>query len=633
VCGLFGVGVDDPRRSPSTERLLQAARTIEHRGPDDDGAHVAGPLGVAFRRLSIIDLAGGHQPILNETGEIAIALNGEVYNYRELRPGLKERGHVFRTDGDVEVVLHAYEEYGEDVCQHMVGMFAFAILDSREPGRPKLFIARDRLGIKPMYWARTAEGLSYGSETKTLLAWGGIERRMAPEKLLDYMVQGYVGGEQSAWAGIQRLRPGCSLTWSPGEEPRIRRYWDLPLEELRDVSGADELNEEILEWLDRCVRDRLVADVPLGAFLSGGIDSTSVVDSMARIAEKAVIACSVGFHEKSHDELDVARRTARALGAEHHTQVLEADPRLAVDTLPWFYDEPLADPSTVPTYLVSKMAREHVTVALSGDGGDETFAGYRRYVHDHAENRVRRRIGAAGRTALATAGRHYPKLDWAPRVFRARTFLTNVGREPARAYWHSVTQLAREDALSLLAPDLAHSLADHDPFDAFRAHYERPAIDDPLYRAQYADFHTYLPDQILAKVDRASMAVSLEVRVPILDHRFVERFANLPASWKVQGGRGKHAFREALRKRVDGGVLDGTKRGFDTPLRAWIRGPLAGSVREAIESLPGDWFRREALQQRLDEHSSGARDHGRLLWSLMVLEHWRRRHEVVGLAS
>jgi asparagine synthase (glutamine-hydrolysing) len=346
-----------------------------------------------------------------------------------------------------------------------------------------------------------------------------------------------------------------------------------------------------------------------------------------------VVACSIGFREKSHVVLDRARATAQRLGAVHHTRVLDPDPTLALDVLPWFFDEPHADPSTVPTYLVSKVAREHVTVALSGDGGDETFAGYRRYVHDVAENRVRRRVGPTGRALARTAGRVYPRLDWAPRFLRGRTFLSNVGDDPARAYFRSVTVLARGEALELLAPDLADRLSAHDPFDAFERWYSRPQVDDPLYRAQYADFHPYLPDQILAKVDRASMAVSLEARVPLLDHRFVGRFANLPAREKVRGGRGKHALREALRSRLPADVLDGTKRGFDTPLAAWMRGPLRAATEDALSSLPAEWFRRERLRRLLDEHGSGARDHGRVLWALLVLESWRRRHAVTGLAG
>jgi len=604
------------------------ADTLVHRGPDDAGYFADGPVGLAFRRLAIIDLAGGAQPLFNETGDVAVTANGEIYNFRELRAELEAAGHRFRTGSDCEVIAHLYEEEGERLAERLVGMIAFCVVDLRGE-RPKLLLGRDRLGIKPLYYAETPAGLSWASEPKALLERGELDRALRPEALLDFLVQGYVGGDRAAWAGMRRLPPGHVLAWEPGRPARVRRYWDLPTAELRGPASGD----EILEWLDRVVDDRLVADVPLGAFLSGGIDSTAVVTSMARQTDEPVVACSVGFRERSHDELELARATASRLGAVHHTEVLEADPSLAIETLPWFYDEPLADPSTVPTYLVSRMAREHVTVALSGDGGDETFAGYRRYVHDVVENRLRRRLGPAGRALCRTAGSVYPKLDWAPRFLRGRTFLSNVGDEPARAYWRSVTQLGRSDALRLLAPDVRRRLADHDPFHAFRAHYDRPTVDDPLYRAQYADFHTYLPDQILAKVDRASMGVSLEVRVPLLDHRFGERFANLPAEEKVCGGRGKHALREALRSRLPADVLDGRKRGFDTPLQRWIRGPLAGAVRDAVESLPADWFDRAALARCLEEHTGGARDHSRLLWSALVLEHWRRRHRVEGLAE
>lgn len=629
MCGLCGVSFDDLSRAPDGARVLAMARTIAHRGPDDEGLWTRGSSALGFRRLSIIDLAGGHQPIENESGEIAIAINCEIYNFVELRDELERKGHRFKTRSDSEVVLHLYEEHGERCAERLVGMYAFALIDLRDKARPRVLLGRDRLGIKPMYFARTAEGLVWGSEPKTILEWGSTARELRPEKLLDYLVQGYVGGEDSAWTGIQRLPPASTLSWRPGEAPQIRRYWDLPTDRLREPAPP----EEILEQLDRVVADHMVADVPLGAFLSGGIDSTAVVTSMAARSRSALIACSVGFREKDFDELDLARATALRLGAVHHTEVLDPDPTLATEVLPWIYDEPLADPSTVPSYLVSKMAREHVTVALSGDGGDEIFAGYRRYVHDLAENRLRGRLGAAGVSAAAAVGAHYPKLDWAPRFLRAKTFLSNLGRTPAQAYWRSVTQLDRESALELLAPDVARRLASHDPFEHFERFYARPSVDDPLYRAQYADFHTYLPDQILAKADRASMGVSLEVRPPLLDHRFVERFAPLPAREKVRGARGKHAFREALRSRVPAEILDGRKRGFDTPLKRWIAGPLRGAVAEALETLPEDWFRRDVLRARLAEHAAGARDHGRLLWSLLVLEHWRRRHCVRGLSA
>lgn len=633
MCGLCGLVLDDVAQSPDRELLLRAARTLRLRGPDDEGVHVLGPGAIAFRRLSIIDVRGGHQPIVNEDGDIAIVLNGEIYNHRELRAELLARGHRFRGGSDVEVFVHLYEEVGEKAVERLVGMFAFALLDQRDKARPRVLLGRDRLGIKPLYWARTASGLAWASEPKAILEMGEVGRTLRRGALLEYLMQGYVGGAHSAWEGIERLPPAHTLSFEPGGTPRLQRYWDLPQDQLREPAGADERDGEIREWLDRVVADHLQSDVPLGAFLSGGIDSNAVIDSMARSGVHPLVACSVGFQERTHDELEIAVRSAARLGAQHHTQVLVPDPRLVVDTLPWVFDEPLADPSTLPTYLVSKMAREHVTVALSGDGGDETFAGYRRYVHDRAENRVRARLGVGGRSAARALGGLYPKFDWAPRPLRAKTFLTNLGRDPARAYYHSVSQLSREDALALLAPELARSLAGCDPFEAFEEHYRRPRVDDPLYRAQYADFHTYLPDQILTKVDRASMAVSLEVRPPLLDHRFVERFAPLPADEKVRGGRGKCALRRALRPRLPAEILDGRKRGFDTPLAAWIRGPLAESTLDALRALPAEWFDRDVLLSRHAQHLSGARDHSRLLWSLLVLEHWRRAHGTRGVSA
>jgi asparagine synthase (glutamine-hydrolysing) len=341
-----------------------------------------------------------------------------------------------------------------------------------------------------------------------------------------------------------------------------------------------------------------------------------------------LLACTVGFREAAFYEVGTARETAARLGAVHHTAILDADPSLALDVLPWYFDEPLADPSTVPTHLVSRMARERVTVALSGDGGDEVFAGYRRYVFDALEHKVRATIGKTGARLLGGVGRRYPKLDWAPRPLRAKSTLENLGAEPARAYWNSLTQMSREQALAILEPGLARALAGEDPFDRFEDLYRRPTIEDPLYRAQYADFHHFLPDRILVKSDRAAMGASLEVRPPLLDHRFVERFANLPPREKVRGGRGKVALREALRSRLPQAVLDGQKRGFDIPLTAWTRGPMAPAVEAAIEGLPARWFDRAALRERWAQHRSGRVDHAHLLWSLLVLDRWRLRHGV-----
>jgi asparagine synthase (glutamine-hydrolysing) len=629
MCGFCGFALRDGAVEALGARLSAMTRTLAHRGPDDQGEYLREGIAVGFRRLSIIDLDGGHQPIWNEEGNVAVVCNGEIYNFKELREELQKRGHHFSTGSDAETVVHLYEEKGEALFGDLVGMYAICLADFRIPGAPRLLLARDRIGIKPMYWGATDGGIYWGSEPKAILESGVFDRRLRDTALVDYLVQGYTSGPRSAWSGISRLEPGHWLEWTRERGVRVQRYWDLPLEERPESAPA----EEILDWIDRIVGDRLVADVPLGAFLSGGIDSTAVVTSMVGASAEQVVACSVGFAEKSHDELERARGTARRLGLVHHTSILQPDPTLALEVLPWFYDEPLADSSCVPTYLVSKMARENVTVALSGDGGDEIFGGYRRYVYDVAENRLRRTLGPLGRKGLATLGRFYPKLDAAPRWLRAKSVLENFGRDPARAYYASLTQLSTEEAFAVLAPDLRESLRDHDPFEAFQEHYDRPCDCDPLYRAQYADFKTFLPDQILVKTDRASMAVSLEVRVPLLDHRFVERFAALPRNEKVRGGRGKHALREALRSRIPGEVLDGPKMGFDTPLRGWIRGPLADAVSESVESLPEDWFDRGALRTRFSEHRAGHRDHSALLWSLLVLEQWRRCHRATGIAA
>jgi asparagine synthase (glutamine-hydrolysing) len=628
MCGLCGLAFHERERRFDESALVAMTDALAHRGPDDRGTLIWPGAALGFRRLSIIDVAVGHQPMLIECGDLAEGIIGAFYTPRAQRARLCARGHVFRTQADTEAVVHLYEERGEHFVEDLVGMFAVAIVDRRGGGL-RLVLARDRLGIKPLYFAEARAGITFASEPKALLELGWTGRELVGRALLDYLVQGYVGGPASAWSGIARLPPGHVLTWEPGARARTRRYWDLPLE-VRDEPVR---SAEVLEWLDRCVADHLMSDVPLGAFLSGGIDSNAVVTSMARALGAPPIVCSVGFRERSHDELELARATALQLGAARHEEILEPDPTPAAEILPWFFDEPHADPSNVPTWLVSRMAREHVTVALSGDGGDELFAGYRRYVHDVAEQRVRRLAGSAGRALLRGAGRSYPRLDWAPRFLRAKTFLTNAGDAAARAYWRSVTRLERADALALLAPELARALAAHDPFERFEEHYRAPRRADALYRAQYADFHTNLPDQILAKVDRASMAVSLEVRPPLLDHRFVERFAPLRAREKVRRGRGKVALREALRGRVRAEVLDGAKRGFDTPIAAWIRGPLRARVAAALADLPSEWFQRAALERALSEHLAHARNHDRLLWSLFVLAHWRVRHRVTGLSA
>jgi asparagine synthase (glutamine-hydrolysing) len=344
MCGLTGILLDDPRERVDSERLARMTDTLAHRGPDDRAFFSAGSAALGFRRLSIIDPAGGAQPLVNETGDVVLVLNGELYNFRELRPGLAARGHRFRTKSDVEVLVHLYEERGARAVEELAGMYAFALLDLRG-GRTRLVLGRDPLGIKPLYWTRTAEGLAFASEPKALLEAGSVARELRAEALLDYLVQGYVGGPRAAWRGMNRLPPGHVLEYEPGGEPRLTRVFDLPTGALRGPARPG----EVLEALDRSVADHLVSDVPLGAFLSGGIDSSAVATSMRAALPRPPVLCSIGFEEASHDELGTAVETARELGAEHHTRVLRADPSLALETLPWFFDEPLADPSVLPT--------------------------------------------------------------------------------------------------------------------------------------------------------------------------------------------------------------------------------------------------------------------------------------------
>ena len=618
MCGF--VGVAGPGVDPSAEALRAMGATLSHRGPDDEQVISREGAALCFRRLSIIDVEGGAQPLWNEEGDVACVLNGEIYNFKELRAELLESGHSFKTASDAEVIVHLYEDLGDDFVERLVGMFAIAVIDFRPPEGPRVLLVRDRLGIKPLYWASTAEGgLVFASEPKALLAGGYGSRAMRGPALLDYLVLGWCGGPHSAWDGIERLEPGQRLSWERLSGLKRVTWWDAPLEPVE----APEADRELLDELDAAVRSRLVSDVPLGAFLSGGLDSGAVVTSMVGAADP-LVCLSVGFPERSHDELELARLTAARAGAQHHEEVMDPLACLSAGDLAWHYDEPLADPSTVPTYLVSLMARKHVTVALSGDGGDEVFAGYRRYGFVRLEQRLRR----AGVSGLARAVERS-----LPDDVRGRSTLMNIADHPALAFFRSVSQVDPGQALSLLGPEAREAVGDHDPSLVYQELWERPRCEDDLYRAQYVDMKTWLPEDILAKTDRASMAVSLEVRVPLLDHRLVERFAPTPAPYKMRGMKGKRALRRVMRERLSAEVLAGKKRGFDTPVSAWLRGPLREELAGALRELPSSWFSAEALQRVHAEHQGGERDHGRLLWSLLVLQRWRRRHEVVGLVG
>lgn len=624
MCGIAGWMRLDGGEVPTP--LVEAMRdTLEHRGPDDRGLFGTPSIRIGHRRLSIIDVAGGHQPLFNRDRSLSVVVNGEIYNHRELRSELEAKGYLFRTASDCEVVVHLYEEEGRAGIAKLRGMFALALVDTRRGG---LLLARDRVGIKPLYWSRSGKDLLFGSELKALLASPRFPRRLDTRALYEYLCLRYVPAPRTIYSDAHKLPPGHLLWAETGREPVVERYWDLP-EFGTDDRPADQLVEEIDRTLVECISSHLESEVPLGAFLSGGLDSSGVVSILSGLLREPVRTCTVGFADRDHDESRYAAELARRFGTDHRSYDATAEPLLARTTLPWFFDEPFADSSAVPTYVVSRLARERVTVALSGDGGDENFAGYRRYAWDALENRWRSRVPSALRRPLFGAlGALYPKGDWLPRPLRAKTFLTNLARDPFEAYARSVAANLPEWVLPVLAPGLRDELASLDPFQTLREHYERAPARSHLERVFYLDFKTNLVDDILTKVDRASMAVSLEVRVPLLDHRFVEMATRIPVEHKLRGMEGKFLFKRTLARHLPAETLERRKQGFTVPLRRWMAEDLRGELEVAFERLPGELFDRSALRRVAEQHRAGVRDASELLWSVLCFDAWWEAHHL-----
>jgi asparagine synthase (glutamine-hydrolysing) len=593
---------------------------IEHRGPDDGGHYIEPGVGLGMRRLAIIDLATGRQPISNEDGSIWIVFNGEIYNYRELRELLLARGHKLRTRTDTETIAHLYEDEGERCVERLRGMFAFAIWDRRER---RLFLARDRVGKKPLHYALAGGTLVFGSEIKSLLQHPGVKREINLQAISDFLSFGYVPDPSTAFAGVFKLPPGHTLTFKDGLI-NTRRYWDFDYS--RDPGGREpELREEdyierLRELIAESVRVRLESEVPLGAFLSGGIDSSVVVAMMARQMGRPVKTFSIGFSDADFDELRYARIAARHFGADHHEFVVTPDVCRLVEEIVWHHDEPFADVSSVPTYVVSKMAREHVTVALSGDGGDEVFAGYERYVVDRRRRRYER-IPAFLRPALLRASQALPQGAYGKR------FLRNIALEPAARYVDSVTYFDRDSQLNLFSEDARRALAGYDPARRFERTFAASAARSRLERLLYLDSKTYLPGDILVKVDRMSMANSLETRSPLLDHRLIEFAQTIPASLKLRGLETKYILKRAAAGLIPEEIINRPKQGFDVPIRLWFNRELRELLDDTLNDRRlrerGDFNHRAALAI-LDEHRRGVRDNSRRLWGLLTLELWRR---------
>ncbi len=627
MCGIAGI-FDLRERRPINRALLEAMNQTQlHRGPDEAGVHLEPGVGLAHRRLSIIDLSSGQQPLFNEDGTVVVTYNGEIYNFPELTEELKQAGHTFRTHCDTEVIVHAWEEWGESCVERFRGMFAFAVWDRN---RATLFLARDRLGIKPLYYAQLPDGhVIFASELKALMAHPDLSRAIDPLAVEDYFAFGYVPEPRSIFKAVLKLPPGHVLTLRRSQPtlPEPREYWDVPFRPLSAMSEADAA-EELVERLREAVRIRLVADVPLGAFLSGGVDSSAVVAMMAGLSPDPVQTCSIAFADSAYDESPYAQQVANRYRTDHFVQHVDPDDFDLIDRLGTLYDEPFADSSALPTYRVCELARRKVVVALSGDGGDENLAGYHRYRHHLSEEHLRQWLPPTlRRTLFGGLARFYPKADWAPRVFRAKATFQAMARSTVEGYLQHVGILRSEIRAQMFAPGFRQELQGYNAVEVLHRHAARAPTDDPLSLAQYLDMKTYLPGDILTKVDRASMAHALEVRVPILDHHLMEWISGLPAGLKLRGAEGKYLFKKAMEPHLPHDVLYRRKMGFAVPVAEWFRGPLRERMRAQVlgpRMSESGLFDMNYLNTLVDQHTTGRRDHSPALWALLMFDQFLR---------
>ena len=621
MCGIAGIVDLTDRREPDRALLERMNQSQFHRGPDEGGYHLEAGVGLAHRRLSIIDLSAGQQPMHSADGERVVVFNGEIYNFIEVRKKLQALGQQFRTHSDTEVILAGWAVWGEQCVDHFRGMFAFALWDRP---RQTLFLARDRLGVKPLYYALIDGWLLFGSELKVLLCDPRLSRRLDPTAIEEYFALGYVPDPKCILSSVQKLPAGHTLCLQRGQGvPASREYWDIPFTPLPQASEA-ELAEELIERLREAVTIRMIAEVPLGAFLSGGVDSSAVVAMMAQAQQEPVNTCSIGFDVAAFDESSYALQVAERYHTQHHVKRVDPNDFDLIDRLAALYDEPFADSSALPTYRVCQLARERVTVALSGDGGDENFAGYRRYRWHMNEERLRGLLPRTIRRPLfGTLGRLYPKLDWAPRYLRAQSTFQALARDPIEGYFHNFSILVDAQRDQLYSDAFKRQLQGYRAVELFRHHAERAPTEDPLARVQYIDMKTYLVGDILTKVDRASMAHALEVREPLLDHLLIEWASGLPADFKLRGQQGKYLLKRALEPHLSNEILYRDKMGFAVPLANWLRGPLKERLRRSLlEGVLADsgLFNGDSITQLVEQHQSGRRDHSAALWSLLMFE-------------
>ncbi|MEM8883292.1 MAG: asparagine synthase (glutamine-hydrolyzing) [Planctomycetota bacterium] len=617
MCGIAGIHL---RSGAATEAQVRAmCDPIVHRGPDGEGVHVDGPVGIGMRRLSIIDLEGGWQPIANETGRIHIVLNGELYNFPELRRELEARGHVFRTHADTEVALNAYEDWGGwEFASRLRGMFGLAIWDA---DKQELWLARDRIGIKPLYYLEAPDGFAFGSEVKCLTASPVGNVAIEPRALCEYFTFGSAAGDGSFLRGVRQLRPGHVLRLQ-GDAIETRAYWSLSYDEEPITDDVEEAAELLEERLRESVRAHLLSDVPVGAFLSGGLDSSAIVALMAQEGARGFPTFSIGFDEQKFNELPYAREVADKWGTEHHEMIVRPDATEILDKLVFHLDEPFADASALPTWYVSELAAQHVKVVLSGDGGDELFAGYERY-HWASRDQYLDRIPMAARRAGRAIGNLLP--DRAP----GRYFIDYAAEDRRGRYLYSVALLPRPMRNRILRPEFhPDALGIAEPLTDWREVMERSGAPDDMTERMHLDILRYLPMDILVKIDRMTMAHSLESRPPLLDHNMIEFAARVPLALKyAPDGTRKFLLRKVITKLVPPSLLTRPKSGFSVPLGAWFAGPLRPLFEDQVldrgRSL--DYLDAAAVRRMHDENLSGRRDHGIRLWAILVLETWMRQ--------
>ncbi|MGF1700973.1 amidotransferase 1, exosortase A system-associated [Photobacterium makurazakiensis] len=625
MCGISGIfNLRQPY--PIDKAMLEKINRLQsHRGPDDEGYYFDEFVGLAHRRLSIIDLSGGHQPIFNEDKTISVVFNGEIYNFQELADELIALGHQFNTLSDTEVIVHAWESWGEDCITRFQGMFAFALWDSN---KRKLFLGRDRLGKKPLFYTVTAQGqFIFGSELKVLLGHPDVNKTLRPEMAEDFFMYGYIPEPYSAYKEILKLNPGHCLTLSPGSDISPIKYWDLsaPTQEM----SWEQTQEELIAKLTEAVKIRLVSDVPLGAFLSGGVDSSAIVALMAQLQQSPVNTCAIGFDEKAFDESEYAQQVAQRYQTNHRHHIVNPADFQLIDQLTDVYDEPYADSSALPTLKVCQLASQHVKVALSGDGGDEIFGGYRRHRMHLAEQQLRNAIPDPIRKPLFGAlGHLYPKADWAPKPFRAKTTFQSLALDTVEGYANSISKLRENERRQLFSDRYLSELNGYRGIEILKSHASHFPSNDPLKQIQYLDIKTWLPGDILTKVDRASMANSLEVRSPLLDHKFIEWAYNIKSKHNIKGVDGKYAFKKALSPYVDDNILYRPKMGFRIPISEWFRTSLNSHLREHVLSenmKDSGFFNVDHLTKMIDDHQQGYRDHGTSLWCILMFSQFMMR--------